>query len=317
MPPTTEHPAARRALLVFVDGVGIGPRDPARNPIFHEPPAFLSELLDGRLPSLRARDVSASAALCLPLDACMGVPGLPQSGTGQTALYAGVNAARIVGHHFGPYVYSTLKPVLAAHSVFARLLEAGLPRTSLALANAFPRRFFEYLAGPRRRLVAGMHAAIESGIPFRDITALQRGEAVSADITGARWKDIGHPEAPVRGAREAGRILGRTTMRHRFTLFEYFLTDKAGHERSMKLATAALRDLDALLRGVAETIDPSTTLVAVCSDHGNMEDLSVKTHTRHPVPLLYFGCTSHAPTELRSLVDVTPALCTFLRGDHS
>ncbi len=307
---------ARRALLIFVDGVGIGPRDPARNPFFHAPPPFLLELLDGRLPSLGERHITARAARCLAADACMDTPGLPQSGTGQTALYSGINAARIVGHHFGPYVYSTLKPVLAAHSVFARLLQAGVPLRDLALANAFPQRFFDYLAGPRRRLVAGMHAAIEAGVPFRDIDAMKRGEAVSADITGARWKDIGHPDAPVRTPREAGRALGRVAMQHRFTLFEYFLTDKAGHERSMKLATAALLDLDDLLRGVADTIDASTTLVAVSSDHGNMEDLSVKTHTRHPVPVLLFGCMAYAPDGIADIMDVTPALCTFLRGDH-
>lgn len=36
----------------------------------------------------------------------MGVDGLPQSGTGQVSIFAGINAPKIVGYHFGPFPHS-------------------------------------------------------------------------------------------------------------------------------------------------------------------------------------------------------------------
>jgi 2,3-bisphosphoglycerate-independent phosphoglycerate mutase len=303
-----------RVLLVFLDGVGIGAKDARRNPFFASPPAFLRDLLGGALPSLRDRHLESGDAVCVPTDPTLGVPGLPQSGTGQCALYTGVNAARIVGHHFGPYVYSTLKPVVAASSIFARLAAAGFGRDDCALANAFPRRFFEYLAGGHPRMVAGMYAAMTAGIPFRDAAALARGEAVSTDITAARWKDLGHPEAPVISAYEAGTHLARIAGGHRFTLFEYFLTDKAGHERSFALAAGVIDLLDEFVRGIRDGLRASPVLVVIASDHGNMEELSVKTHTRHPVPIVFFGAgMERFPRVFPTIAAVVPAIVDFLR----
>ena len=302
-----------RVLLLFLDGVGIGTKDPRRNPLFDEPPPFLADLLDGALPSLGRRRIEAREAFCLPLDPNLGVPGLPQSGTGQATLYTGVNTARLIGQHFGPYLYSTLKPVVEAHSIFAQLTGNG-QSLDVALANAFPQRFFDYLAGPRRRMVAGMYAAMTAGVRFRDIDDLREGTAVSTDITAERWAEIGHPDAPVIPPYEAGLQLARVADAHDFTLFEYFLTDKAGHERSREMARRVLRDVDALLRGVYDGIDRGRTLVIVTSDHGNFEEIGIKTHTRHPVPAILFGRRRGFPTDgLRSLSHLVPAIRSFLR----
>ena len=310
---------SRRVLLVFLDGVGIGAKDPRRNPLFDLRPPFLTALLGGTLPSLRNRAIDSGEALCLPLDPNLDVAGLPQSGTGQATLYTGVNAARLIGQHFGPYLYSTLKPVVAEHSVFAQLASNGNARAStgrarsVALANAFPQRFFDYLAGPRRRMVAGMYAALTAEVRFRDISDLKDGNAVSTDITAERWAQIGHPDAPVLTPYEAGRQLARVADRNDFTLFEYFQTDKAGHERSRALARAVLTDVDELLRGVHDAVDREHTLVIVTSDHGNLEEIGIKTHTRHPVPAILFGNRKGFPVDgLRSLSHLVPAIRTFL-----
>ncbi len=299
-------------LLVFLDGVGIGVRDARRNPFFAAPLPFLREAL-GTLPSLRNREVDGPLALCIPADARLGVAGLPQSGTGQTSLYTGSNAARLIGRHFGPYVYSSLKPVIEEHSIFRQLKHAGVPDAKLALANAFPQRFFDYLEGPRRRMVAGMMMALHERVRFRTIEALHRGDAVSTDITAARWREIGHPDAPVVTPFEAGRNLARITMRNRFTLFEYFQTDLVGHERDHAAAAHVLWDVDALLRGAVTHVDLDRTLIIVTSDHGNLEDLATKTHTRNPVPVLIFGTARHAAARsITSISHLTPAIRRFL-----
>ncbi|MDO9170716.1 MAG: hypothetical protein Q7W29_02680, partial [bacterium] len=55
------------------------------------------------------------------------------------------------------------------------------------------------------------------------------------------------------------------------------------------------------------------TLVLLTSDHGNLEDLSTRSHTRNPVPLLAWG--PGAATLLARctrLDEVTPALLSLL-----
>lgn len=302
----------RNVLLVFLDGVGIGVKDPGRNPFFDVQPPFLTELLGGTLPSLRNRTIQSRDALCIPLDPNLGVPGLPQSGTGQATLYTGINTAQLIGRHFGPYLYSTLKPVVEAHNIFARLLDNGI-RSTVALANAFPQRFFDYLQGPQRRMVAGMYAAMASGVRFRDISDLRSGLALSTDITAERWNEIGHPDAPLSTPYEGGRTLARVAGMHNFTLYEYFLTDKAGHARDRNMAGNVLSHVDALLRGIHDHIDHNRTLVIVTSDHGNIEEINIKPHTRHPVPLILFGNRRGFETQgLLSLSHLVPAICNFL-----
>jgi 2,3-bisphosphoglycerate-independent phosphoglycerate mutase len=303
----------RRVLLVFLDGIGIGRRDARSNPFLAAPLPFLDSLFDGRRPTLRASRLHAPSAVLLPLRVTLGMPGLPQSGTGQTALYTGENAAKLIGKHFGPYLYSTLKPVVARRNLFRRLQDAGLPQRDMALANAFPRRFFEYLRGNPTRMVAGMYAALTAAVSLRGITDLRNGQAVSTDITAARWKDIGHPDAPVLTPREAGRQLARIAGAHRFTLFEYFLTDKAGHERSMSHAVSILSEVDHFLHGVHDAADHGSLLVLVTSDHGNIEDLSTKSHTRNPVPLLAFGADAeYFCSPLTDICHLASAVLRFL-----
>lgn len=310
----TATPSLRSSvLLIFLDGVGIGSRDPVRNPLFASPLPFLSEILDGRLPSLRGREINATSASSLALDARLGVRGLPQSGTGQSTLYTGLNTAKHINRHFGPYLYSTLKPLVAELNVFQQLIDLGVPHDNIALANAFPQRFFEYLLGERRRMVAGMFSALSSDVPFRSIDHLKQGDAVSSDITAERWGEIGHPDAPVISPRLAGVRLGHMTRQYRFTMFEYFLTDKAGHERSHPFAAEILAQLDQFLRGVYDQVDHEHTVTIITSDHGNLEELSTKSHTRNPVPLIAFGRNRlRLITNLKSISEVTPAIVRFL-----
>jgi hypothetical protein len=123
-----------RLLLVFLDGVGLAPGDPARNPLAAARLPRLAALLGGGPPVLEAEGVGAAATL-RGLDATLGVPGLPQSGTGQTALLTGADAPRLFGRHFGPWVPVALRPLVARDSILARARLAG---RRVAFANAYP-----------------------------------------------------------------------------------------------------------------------------------------------------------------------------------
>ncbi len=306
-----------RVLMVFLDGVGIGARDPASNPLFAgEYPAF-RRLAGDDLFHLQRREFQDRQTSLLSLDTTLGVPGLPQSGTGQTALFTGENAPRLIGRHFGPYPYSLLRPVIASQSIFSRLKSRGI---APALANAYPQRFFDHLARHPSRITVPPYACMEAGIPLYRAEDLARGVGISADITGAGWHVLGYPGTKVISHAVAGNRLVRLLEKHEFVLFEYWKTDHAGHAQDPDAASAALGALDGLLAGVLEKLDLRRDLLMITSDHGNFEDLRVKTHTRNPVPALLHG---HRHQEMAdrirerssgapNLCAVTPALIDML-----
>ncbi|HLT46574.1 MAG TPA: alkaline phosphatase family protein [Rubricoccaceae bacterium] len=229
--------------------------------------------------------------------------GLPQSGTGQATLFSGVNCAALAGRHFGPYPHSTSKPVLEAWSVFARLRAGGHAVEHLAFANAYPARFFTH-AEARRRWTVTTFCCRAAGVRLRTGADLTAGRAVAADLTAVGWPE---PGVPAVDEAEAAARLARLAAAHRLTLFEYFLTDKAGHAQDAAMAAAVLATLDRFFDALLDRLDARTLLV-IASDHGNLEDLSVRVHTRHPVPLVALGPGAAAFAGAATLMDVTPAL---------
>ncbi len=306
-----------RVLMIFLDGVGIGCSDPAINPFFAaDLPAFRS-LLGSHLFSLQRRELRGRHATLLPLDATLGVSGLPQSGTGQTALFTGENASVVIGRHFGPFPYSLLRPLIAEKSIFRRLVSRGLKP---AFANAYPQRFFDHVARHPSRITVPPYACLQAGIPLYRADDLVRGRGVSADITGVGWHSLGHPAVRVVSPSTAGHRLADLLENHEFVLFEYWKTDHAGHAQNLEEACGVLSTLDGLLAGVLERLDLRRDLLMITSDHGNLEDLRVKTHTRNPVPAIMHGHRHQEMAarlrgekpDLPNLCSVTPALIEML-----
>ena len=310
-----------RVLMIFLDGVGIGRKDSSVNPLVGAHLPALRKLLGGEVPLLGRRRWSGPRATLLPLDATLGVPGLPQSGTGQTALFTGMNAPKLIGKHFGPFPYSTLRPVIEAHSVFRRLQTAG---RSVCFANAYPQKFFDYIEERKTRTTVTTYSCLTAGVPLRRARELRNGTAVSADITGEGWAALGYPTMPVITPAEAGRRLASLVHAYEFVLFEYWKTDPAGHDRAFASARRALEAFDALLGGALDAIDTKSTLVVLTSDHGNIEDLSTRTHTRNPVPLILAGSHHAAAAEhiqhfggrSPDLTHVLPMLMEVLGAAH-
>ena len=95
-----------RVLLLFIDGVGIGRPDPARNPLVETEtlatflPADWQPLPDGGrpadLPEPVRRGALPAGGRFRSTDPSLGIGGLPQSATGQATLLTGVNAAAIL-----------------------------------------------------------------------------------------------------------------------------------------------------------------------------------------------------------------------------
>lgn len=236
----------------------------------------------------------------IPLDATLGVEGLPQSGTGQATLLTGHNGAELHGGHFGPWVPVKLRPLVEEESWLRRAVDAG---KRVAFANAYPPGWPGEGRGVRR--VAGPPlAAKAAGLLTRDHTALEHRGAVSSEIVNDGWRRwLGDDAAPVVTAEAAGGILAEIAAEHDLTLFAHYSTDTAGHRGGMEGGVAALERVDAFLGGLRADLPSDTTLLVV-SDHGNIEDVRGG-HTRNPALGLEVGPTLGA---MASLTDVTAAV---------
>ena len=295
-----------RVILLFLDGVGIGKRDPHTNPFLAARLPILKELLGDSIPSLSNKRFRSIRTELVPVNATLRVPGLPQSGTGQTAIFTGVNGARLFGRHFGPYPPTVLRPVIETKNIFRQLRNRG---KTVCFANAFPQRFFDYTSSGTRRLTVTTLACMLTGVPLLTANDLRRNEGISADFTRVRWPELGHPDVEPVTPREAGHHLWHLAEQNDFTLFEYWLTDHAGHGQNMKLGIEVLESFDQFLGGIFEGFRNSDSLLVMISDHGNLEDLSVKTHTRNPVPCIAVGQHAHDfVSSVRSLTHITPAI---------
>jgi 2,3-bisphosphoglycerate-independent phosphoglycerate mutase len=296
-----------RLLILFLDGVGLGDDDPEANPFMHADLPALRSLLGGRRPVRANGDLSTRHATLLPLDAQLGIPGLPQSGTGQTTILTGVNAPALLGRHYGPYPNQPLRDLLDNGSLFRQLLTAGQP---VAFANAYPDRFLDRLGRGTERLSANTRAALLAGLKLRGPVDLKAGRAVSALLTNEYWRNWGY-DMPELSAAEAGAQLARLTDDHALTYFEFWYTDVAGHRQDRDLSLHVLNMLDQFIGGAVDTLDLSRSLLMVISDHGNFEDWRTPKHTPNPALALLVGANHmELASQLRSLADITPALLT-------
>jgi 2,3-bisphosphoglycerate-independent phosphoglycerate mutase len=295
------------ALLILLDGVGAGRRDPEINPLTHPGVRFLANFEDEGPGKEIPRD-----GRFIPIDACLGVDGLPQSATGQTALLTGVDAPSEIGRHLPGFPNARLREVLREHSILRRLADRG---RRVAFVNAFRPRFFELGdAVFSRPLSASTNANF--GLRFADLGDLSAGRALYHDITNRDLVARGFP-VPVRTPQEAGLILAGLVGERDFTFFEFFRTDLAGHSREFEFALDEIGRFELFLEALLAGIDASDTLVLVVADHGNIEDLSFKGHTRNPAQALAFGAAGdEAAGRLRRLTDVAPFIEDFCERPH-
>ncbi len=270
--------------MIFLDGVGIGNEDFQFNPFFKFGFKTFTEIF-GEIPTLKNPSLKNNGAFLFPADATLGVEGFPQSGTGQTSIFCGMNAAKFVGKHFGPYPYSTLIPIIKEENIFKHFISLG---KKAFFANAYPKIFFDYLKSGRSRLSVTSLSCKLTGLKLNSSTDVRNGNALTAEITNERWNSKLGYNLKVLKPKSAARRLLRIAGKNSFTLYEYFLTDHLGHGRYDGDAQSTLQILDEFLFTIISELGSDKTLI-ICSDHGNLEDLSVKTHTYNPALTITAG----------------------------
>ena len=283
-------------LLFFIDGLGIGSRGPF-NP--------LDGLADAEPLAIFQDDEAATIfdGIVIPTDASLGVAGRPQSASGQTTILTGVNVPAQLGYHKQGFPNAAMLEIIREHSIFLQLTRAGIE--PITFANTYPQRFFD----ERPRWVSATTAAVEAaGLSFRTVPDLKAGRAVYQDFTNAMLIARGE-DVQSRTADEAATVLAGIVRENRFTLYEYFITDKIGHAQDMEAAKVVLTNLARLIRGLLTAIDLDSTTVILTSDHGNIEDLSSRNHTLNAVPTIVWGANQqHIASRITNLADITPAI---------
>ncbi len=293
-------------VFVFIDGMGVGERAP-ENPLSNNGWDSFSPYTDSAGLDASCKTHYKNSLLYKPIDATLGVAGLPQSGTGQTTLFSGVNASKIAGKHFGPYPYSTTRYLLEKESLFHKMIEMG---KNPVFMNAYPEIFFKK-ARKKNRWTATTLMTKSAGVPLKSVNDILKGSAVTAEIIQNIWREhlgLNVPEISVEEA--AQRLLSAANI-HDLILYEFYLTDKAGHSMDREYADRIRDLLNPFLNYLAENLAKMDTLV-ITSDHGNLEDLSIKTHTLNSVPLFVKGEVDFFKSS-ESIMDVTPSILNLFK----
>lgn len=287
-------------LLFFIDGLGIGARGEF-NPLDGLANAEPLAIFRDEVPQ------TPHDGIVVPTDACLGIEGRPQSASGQTTILTGINAPALLGYHKQGFPNAAMLEIIREHSIFRQLTNAGVE--PITFANTYTDWFFK----ERPRWVSATTAAVEAaGLRFRTVPDLVAGNAVYQDFTNAVLIERGE-DVKLRTPDEAASVLARIVDENRFTLYEYFITDKVGHKQDMEAAKVVLQNLATMIRGVLRRIDLSRASVILTSDHGNIEDLSSRNHTLNRVPTIVWGANKERiASRIRSLADITPAIVETL-----
>ncbi|WP_299431294.1 alkaline phosphatase family protein [uncultured Meiothermus sp.] len=266
--------------FLFVDGLGLS-NDP-RSPL---------QRLD--LPTLRvlsggfsSHPFTRSRLAYRVLDARLSVEGLPQSGTGQTALLTGINAAQILGYHQGPHPLSKLQMLLRQDSLQVWAVQRGL---RVLHANGYRQDYLKRVTDSRRNLLSAFgFAAQMAGL---ELLPLEHPHA----LLPAYWPE---PE-------KAGQRFAQTAQQQDLTILENWALDYTAHRLPEKLDERFV-ELDRFLEGFLNA-SPQATLI-LTSDHGNAEEPWHTQHTYNPVPLIIYGPQAHPVPDMQTLTDLLPWL---------
>ena len=275
-----------KVLFLFVDGVGL--RAPAKDNPVHA----------GVCPTL-CRLIEEHG---IAIDACLDVPGLPQSATGQTAMFTGVNASQYMGRHCEGFPGPSLRKLLLEDNLFMALTRKSL---RCRFADAYMVDNIDEIRGRRFKSVTTVMALTQpETISMQD--DLQENLALSHDITRKTFAEKGYAVSPITPQQAAEHLL-QVVRANDFTLFEVFNTDLVGHTCKYDDACETLRTLDQFLDALVQLCVPAGILLILASDHGNIEDMNARGHTRNPVPLVAVGPQATAfLANAQSLVDITP-----------
>ena len=277
-----------KVVFLFIDGVGL--RSPASdNPINAEVCPTLCRLFERH---------------CKPIDACLGVEGVPQSATGQATMFTGVNCSEAIGRHCEGFPGPALRKIIEEDNLFLELRNRS---KRVRFADAYLVESADELKARRFKSVTTV-MALTTPETITTVEDLSEDRALMQDLTRETIQDA-YPDIPVVPPQRAAEHLFRLALVNDFTLYEFFQTDVSGHSMDYARACAVLRVYDRFLAALVRCTEAAGITLVMTADHGNIEAIGERGHTRNPVPFVVSGPGEEwIRDRVNSLADVTPAI---------
>jgi len=291
-------------IIVLIDGVGLAPPTTA-NLVASGMPQFAHVL--GQ-PLTNTLHVDRTDLLATPIDATLNMPGLPQSGSGHTAIWGGFNAAQFNGRHQPSYPTIAIRERLREQNMFINVRTLG---RRVAWANAYLPGYMDAVAQRRLKHTAGTWSALRADLPLRGVEELEAGTALAWDITQAGTR-TGATLLPTITPAAAAERLHMLAQSHDLVAFETYLPDLAAHNRLSITLAEALSIVDSFAAHlIAQRAEADTIILT--SDHGNSENGDTTSHTRNPVPLVVAGPAAAHFRQVQSIDQIAPTLLQILK----
>jgi 2,3-bisphosphoglycerate-independent phosphoglycerate mutase len=294
-----------KLIFIFFDGLGLGDKS-ENNPLLLANMSFLNSMIDGAL--ISGNEVNKEYFLFKAIDASLSVEGIPQSATGQTALFTGINAAQILGCHLSAFPNNKLREIINRQNIIKDTIERG---KQAVFANSYSPKYFQLVEEGKRRHSVTTLCVLSAGIPFKRMDDLLAGRAVHWDITRTLLNQQYKLSVPIITPEEAGQHLVSLLDENDLVVYECFIPDYIGHKVDKQQSIYFLELIDRFLGSVWENRPDNATLV-VTSDHGNIENLATFFHTMNPVPLLVFGKDKDEFQNVDSIVNIYDSIMKVL-----
>lgn len=310
-----------KLIFFFLDGTGIG-RASKTNPFFAANTDYLCFYENG--PAL------PGGTPVKPIDARLGIEGMPMSATGQTTLFTGINMPRLLNAHRDSYPDKPMRKVIKENNLFTRLKKN---RLNVKFLNAYPGSAHLYTPehirilpdgafyrSPTFQSRAGKNLSVTTCMMTSSFTPvfgekdISMEKALFHDYSNRSLNGNGM-DLPEFSPEKAAEIAFSTSRNHDLLLYEFFQTDLYGHGFELEECVVLIRNLNRLVKHLLSLLDKEKDTLLITSDHGNLEDSLTPLHTSNPVPLITWGRESEAlRRNIDNLADVTPAVVDFLRG---
>jgi hypothetical protein len=298
-------------LLIFLDGVGLGDNDPTVNPFVTANMPTLTALTNGKRWLRGIGRQESERAVFIPTNPRMGVPGRPQSATGQATIITGRNVPLLIGEHYGPKPNPAIRALLSEDNFFKQVVAHG---KKAALINAYPPQMHNGIRRGKILRSSYQQALHEAGLPMFGTDDIYSGDALSSDWTGEGWRSqLGYTDTPLYTRHDAGVRMVEISRRYDFAFFSHWFTDIVGHRGPLEDAVYLLELFDGVMAGALSEWRDDEGLMIVTSDHGNIEQIGDRHHTENDVPTLIIGKEKNTFAEgLADLSDIVPRMARFL-----
>jgi 2,3-bisphosphoglycerate-independent phosphoglycerate mutase len=307
-----------KMIFIFLDGVGIGSAS-RTNPFFAADADYLCFYENP--PGL------PDGTPIKPIDARLGVEGMPMSATGQTSLFTGVNMPMLLGAHKDSYPDKPMRKIIKERNLFSCLKKNSI---RVQFLNAYPgsahfytpenvrirgdgdfyfSHFFQGRSGNNLSVTTCM--MISSFTRVFGEKEIKQERALYHDYTNESLRQSGF-DLPKFSPEKAAEIIFNTARDFDLLLYEFFQTDMYGHGFSLEECMDLIRDLNRLIKHLVSLMDGEKDTLLITSDHGNLEDSLTPMHTANPVPLIAWGRDAE---DLRQCIDnlseIAPAIVDF------